>query len=831
MMTLHQEGQSLVTTGLPKITQLSYYTQNTPYELKSTPQWILFRKAFDEARGKWNKYPTSPNTGHNCSVEDPEHWKPFISAFDAWQRRYLHLDGIGFCLTQGIVVIDLDQSLNDEGEPLEWVKPILALMPPTFIEISQSGHGLHVFVKGELAGRRNRWTLPSGQHIEVYEKDRFIAFTAHPFQACVMELADGSQALDTLYELYGSTPDKTDKSSDDKTVKPVSSTTSLDDTSLLNKMFSSPNGHEIQALWNGDTSRHGNDDSRADLALLNHLRWWTNGDTYRMERLFNQSALGQREKWVKRPDYRERTLNAAIASAQEGYEPSASHAVDAPTLEPEQWEAIIPLKENLHDVIEFDPEWLPNGFSGWLSDCSERMQCPPDYMAVAFMVIISTVVGFKVGIKPKQYDDWLVIPNLWGMIVGAPSVMKTPSLKEAMKPIRKLDDEGKEAYKAEMKEWEALKTIHEIEDKIMKTDIKKSLESLEGTRDQLVADIKCRMKNRQEQEPVRKRYIVSNVTIEKLGMILGENDHAILLFRDELMGLFKSFEKKGHEEDRTFYLETWNGDDPSSSDRVGRGTTTVDIACMSILGGIQPNPLKAYMYKMLNEGSDDDGMMQRFQLAVYPDISPNWQNVDRFPDTAVRSTAFETIRRLSNITPKDVGAQRDGEGGLPYLHFTPDAQECFNTWRTTLENTLRTSDEVPALVSHFAKYRSLIPSLALLIHLADGGHGSVPLYALQKALHWDTYLRSHARRIYGMGQNKPLESAQRLIKQIKKAKLKSPFALRDVYRNGWSGLSTQEDAQHAVDVLEAHNMVQRITQSTTGRNKELIYVHPELLNP
>lgn len=48
-----------------------------------------------------------------------------------------------------------------------------------------------------------------------------------------------------------------------------------------------------------------------------------------------------------------------------------------------------------------------------------------------------------------------------------------------------------------------------------------------------------------------------------------------------------------------------------------------------------------------------------------------------------------------------------------------------------------------------AKYRSLVPSLALLIHLADGGRGPVSLSALDKAVGWARYLFSHARRIYG----------------------------------------------------------------------------------
>ena len=62
---------------------------------------------------------------------------------------------------------------------------------------------------------------------------------------------------------------------------------------------------------------------------------------------------------------------------------------------------------------------------------------------------------------------------------------------------------------------------------------------------------------------------------------------------------------------------------------------------------------------------------------------------------------------------------------------------------------LRSGDLPPALEAVLAKHRSLIPSLALLIHLADGGSGPVPLSALDKAVGWGRYLFAHAQRIYG----------------------------------------------------------------------------------
>ena len=79
-------------------------------------------------------------------------------------------------------------------------------------------------------------------------------------------------------------------------------------------MFTAKNGAAVRALWNGDISAYGNDDSRADSALCAHLAYWTNSDPVRIDRLFRSSSL-YREKW-DRDDYRERTISGAIETSR-----------------------------------------------------------------------------------------------------------------------------------------------------------------------------------------------------------------------------------------------------------------------------------------------------------------------------------------------------------------------------------------------------------------------------------------------------------------------------------------------------------------------------------
>jgi hypothetical protein len=150
---------------------------------------------------------------------------------------------------------------------------------------------------------------------------------------------------------------------------------------------------------------------------------------------------------------------------------------------------------------------------------------------------------------------------------------------------------------------------------------------------------------------------------------------------------------------RGFMMTGWGGLDSYTFDRIGRGTIHVACVNISLIGTIQPTRLVSYMRKSLQHS--DDGFVQRLQLAVWPDMSPEWRMGDRPPDAAARETAFACCRRLASLNPLAVGAQVD-EGGspIPFLRFTPEARDTFNQWRAELEIKVRSGELSPALTAH-----------------------------------------------------------------------------------------------------------------------------------
>jgi hypothetical protein len=481
----------------------------------------------------------------------------------------------------------------------------------------------------------------------------------------------------------------------------------------------------------------------------------------------------------------------------------------------------------LRAVRAFDYCLLPEALRGWIADLAERAQCPPDYAAAGAIVEAAALIGRRLAVRPKCHDDWRVIPNLWGMVVGPPGVLKSPMLAEAMKPLRLLETGAHDQFKAQMREYEVCRAALQAQRKAIQDEMVKAFKKGHD-----VEAHKERLASLADDEPIQRRYIVNDSTVEKLGIILNENPSGVLLFRDELIGFLATMERAGHEADPGFYLESWNGDGAYAYDRVGRGTLRIEAACVSILGAITPGPLSVYLRETF-EGAKDDGFIQRFQVAVYPDVPLTWCNVDRYPDTPAKEKAFKFYERLNALDLLAVGAKRRGDDyDIPAMRFAPEGQEIFDRWRAELEAKLRRESESPIIVAHLAKYRSLMPALALILHLANPGDDGISADAAVRAADWCDYLESHARRIYEPLIGRTQAAAVTLSQKIRNAKLSNPFAARDVDRAQWSGLTNPNDVRGAIDVLIECHWLRReaINLTDPGRAGERLWINPKVAN-
>ncbi|EJN56921.1 phage NrS-1 polymerase family protein [Halogranum rubrum] len=305
--------------------------ESIPEELVERPQWVCWRRA--ERDGKATKIPVVPGVGSFASSTDPETWSDFETAV-----AYLECgraDGVGFVFTEAdpIVGVDLDDCRDPEtGDVDDDAQDIITRLN-SYTEISPSGTGYHVLIQGALPDGRNR----RGK-IECYDTARFFTVTGDRVTGTPTEVSQRQDALEAIHREY--LADEKTQSTDSPTGvterEETTSSTSLDDNTLLEKASSASNGEKFDRLWNSSTSGY-DSNSEADMALCCLLAFWSGGDATQMDQLFRQSGL-IREKWdeVHYADgstYGEKTVERAIERTSEFYEPRSRQReeTDVPT--------------------------------------------------------------------------------------------------------------------------------------------------------------------------------------------------------------------------------------------------------------------------------------------------------------------------------------------------------------------------------------------------------------------------------------------------------------------------------------------------------------------
>jgi hypothetical protein len=463
-----------------------------------------------------------------------------------------------------------------------------------------------------------------------------------------------------------------------------------------------------------------------------------------------------------------------------------------------------PLPSSLRPVMTFDDTWMPESLRPWLADLAERMQCPPDFPAAAVMTALSSVIGRRVAIQPKEHDTgWVEHCNLWGLVVGDPGSLKSPTFHAVLRPLRRMEAESVRRHQ----EVEQGRKAEVMKTKLMReAAAKKAAQAIRRGQRNEIEDIDfAALANEDDGEaaPLR-RFIVNDFSLEALGEVLRSNPWGVLCYQDELAGLFAMLQREGNQTLQKFLLSAWNGNAGFTFDRIMRGVRQVDHACLSVLGGIQPGVLAELVRGAQAGGAGDDGLIQRFQLMVWPDARHDWRDVDKPPHLTGADDVEEIFRALENQTPEMLSKHAPmNADGVPVFTFAPEAQERFREWRITLESRLRNDDLTRPMIGHLSKYRKLVPALALVIHLAEWRTEAVTLTALEKALKWAAYLETHAARVYASRGIVEAEAARSLLKKLRAgtAGLGEEFTARQVRNKGWSGMSTPDEADAACELL------------------------------
>jgi Protein of unknown function (DUF3987)/Bifunctional DNA primase/polymerase, N-terminal len=477
-----------------------------------------------------------------------------------------------------------------------------------------------------------------------------------------------------------------------------------------------------------------------------------------------------------------------------------------------------PLDFTLKPVEKLEDGCLPEVLVRWLRPASRVIGCPYDFLVLSAIVTAGSLIGARVRVKPIENSDWFVVPNLYGGLVGLPSTKKTPALDETQQVIASLQQKARVELKARMEDYEIDQYLYEKAAKEAygkaksRSEIKEHLEELT-----------------KPSTPVLRRYQTNDVTTPKLIQFLGENPNGILLFRDELIGWLRSLENDYERSARAFILEVWKGAISYELARADGREIPLTSGTLSIIGGIQPSRLQRYVAEAYSL-DNSDGLLQRLSL-VYPDAisrsaKPTASDYQSKKDGyAVAKYAFDCLAerdfRGNCFSP-------NGDKYLP-IRFSEEAQKLVDVWQDGIEVE---AEAMQAADEPFAAYLYKLPttcfSIALIFHCLENAMQTnfpdeISRETTVKSLDYTSYLVSHARRIYALGENQIFDLGRKLVEKLKCGDLKQGFTAREIKRKKWSGFGAPDDISEVLALLVDYGYLTAIENPSGRRTTKFFY--------
>lgn len=281
--------------------------ENVPAEMRNKPNWVAVKTWTNKDKDRLEKRLISPITGEYAESDNPATWADFATACE-----YARANGnttIAYALDgkDGIACIDLDDCFEENGDMKPFTKELYDKADNMYCERSLSGKGMHFF--GKTNGMDVR-TFSKDGDMEFYQNTHFIAMTGDEYGGKELTSFDNPQ-LKSLIER------KCEKrvalSGAGAGVEGLSR---MSDREVVERAEKSQNGDTFKKYYEGQDLK--NNHSNSDMALMNMLAFWCNGDKEQMLRIFATSGLYRADKPAS---YYECTVVKAIKDTVNRYQP------------------------------------------------------------------------------------------------------------------------------------------------------------------------------------------------------------------------------------------------------------------------------------------------------------------------------------------------------------------------------------------------------------------------------------------------------------------------------------------------------------------------------
>lgn len=295
---------------------------------------------------------------------------------------------------------------------------------------------------------------------------------------------------------------------------------------------------------------------------------------------------------------------------------------------------------------------------------------------------LEVVKGFKVP------------PILWLMTIGDPSDKKTPASRPMLATVKEIEKLQYPIYLQDLLAWEAQEILYAQKKKDFLSRVSFDFSDNE---DVPVLDL--------PPKPCEPRFIVSDVTSQKLVHIAAGNPRGLLCHLDEMSGWIKKLTSINSTDDRSCWVVSYESDS-YSMDRVSQGTIRAENLAVSIYGNIQPKVLKAHLASM-----ESDGLLQRF-IPVF--LRPSETRLGRPEHPQRHSDAYQEMLKRVYQTPT-TNYSLDNQAYMAFREFQKKYEH--------LKQAQRYVDDLSdSYLTSYGKLEGTVARLIFIFHLIENPH-------------------------------------------------------------------------------------------------------------
>lgn len=357
-------------------------------------------------------------------------------------------------------------------------------------------------------------------------------------------------------------------------------------------------------------------------------------------------------------------------------------------------------------VPELPRGLLPPIIERFAFESAAQMGTDPAGFAMSALAACSVAIKDSIVLKPKQHESWTESARIWVMLIGTPSTRKSPMMARTVARIKKLDAAMLYGANKALADWQ----------------------DNGGPKSG-------------DPRPATPRLRIEDATTEAAQEICKDSPNGIMVLQDELTGFFGRIEKYGGKSggaDRSFWLQAYGGGQYAVN-RIGRGSFLIDNLSVTMLGGIQPGPLRSLVSE-----AQDDGLIQRF-------IPVLLQKAERDRDIATPPVADEfgdMVEALHNLEPP-----RNFFGVQP-LTFSEGARAVREALADDHYRFVLVMEQMNSkLATHIGKFDGLFVRLCVIWHCVETLGTDLPLEvsedtARRVAAFLTTYIRRHSMAFY-----------------------------------------------------------------------------------